>query len=271
VRARVDHWGDITTEPRGIDYLEIDVADRPALWAIPKGSPDDRVIFSIHGGGFVSGSIYTHRKLYGHLAKAIEARALLTEYRTTPEHTHPAQLADTSAAYRWLLDKGFDAKRIAIVGDSAGGGVAVTTMLKARDAGLPTAAALMLISPWVDIRSAATPSKQIKETDAFFYREVVQALAGMFLGGTDPKDPLVSPLYGDLSGLPPMFIQMGGDETLLGESLQLEENARKAGVDVQLEVFPEQQHTFQMAAGHAPESADAIRKLAEWVRPKLGL
>jgi|SRR5215472_2125512 len=113
--------------------------------------------------------------------------------------------------------------------------------------------------------------KTNRTAEAFFYKEVVGALASLCLAGADAKDPLASPLYADLSGLPPTCIQVGGDETLLGESLQLEQNARAAGVDVQAEVFPGQQHTFQMAAGYAPESDDAIRKLAGWVRPKLGL
>jgi epsilon-lactone hydrolase len=133
------------------------------------------------------------------------------------------------------------------------------------------AAALMLISPWVDMAVSNPTFETNREQDAFFCKEVVGALATMFLGGADPKDPLASPLHSDLSGLPPMYIQVGGDETLLGESLQLDENARKAGVDVRLGVFPGQQHTFQMAAGYAPESDQAIWILAEWARPRLGL
>lgn len=271
VRDRVEHWGDLTAEPGGVDYAEIEVAGLPALWAVPKGSAEDRVILSFHGGGFVSGSIYTHRKLFAHLAKAIGARALITDYRGTPVHSHPVPLEDTTTAYRWLLDQGIHAGRIALTGDSAGGGLAISTMLRARELGLPTAAALMLMSPWVDMTVSADTYESNRETEAFFYREVVAGLAAMFLAGHDPKDPLASPLYADLSGMPPMYIQVGGDETLLGESRQLDENARMAGVDVRLDVFPGQLHTFQMAAGRAPESDDAIRRLAEWVRPRLGL
>jgi monoterpene epsilon-lactone hydrolase len=271
VRERVEkYWPAQTAEPGGIDYLEIDVVGFPALWAVPKGSPEDRVILSVHGGGGVSGSIYTHRKLFGHLAKAVGARALLTEFRQAPAH-HPAALEDTTAAYRWLLDQGVDAKRVALAGDSLGGGLSVSTMLRARELGLPIAAALMLISPWVDMTVSNETFETNRETEAFFYKEVVGALASLYLGGADSKDPLASPIYADLSGLPPTYIQVGGDETLLGESLQLDENARKAGVDVQLDVVPDQLHTFQMAAGYSPESDDAIRRLAEWVRPKLGL
>jgi acetyl esterase/lipase len=269
VRERIEkYWPALTGEPGGVDYLEIEVAGLPALWAVPKGSAEDRVIFSVHGGGGVSGSIYTHRKLFGHLAKAAGARALLTEYR---EEHHPAPLEDTTAAYRWLLDQGVDARHIAVVGDSIGGGLSVSTMLRARELGLPTAAALLLMSPWVDMTVSNQTFETNRDTERFFYKEVVGALAAMYLGAANPKDPLASPLYANLSGLPPTYIQVGGDETLLGDSLQFDENARKVGVDVQVEVFPDQQHTFQMAAGYSPESDDAIQKFAAWVRPKLGL
>jgi len=269
VRERVEkNWGGLTAEPGGIDYLEAEVAGLPALWAIPKGSPEDSVILCVHGGGGVSGSIYTHRKLFGHLAKAAGARALLTEYRQAP---YPVPLDDTITAYRWLLGQGAGAGHIAVAGDSLGGGLSISTMLRARELGLPAAAALMLMSPWVDMTVSNQTFETNRETEPFFYKEVVGALAAMYLGAADPKDPLASPLYADLSGLPPAYLQVGGDETLLGESLQFDENARKAGVDVQVEVFPGQLHTFQMAAGYSPESDDAIRKLAEWVRPRLGL
>lgn len=272
VRERVErYWPGLTAEPGGVDYLEVEVGGLPALWAVPKGAAEDRVIFSVHGGGGVSGSIYTHRKLFGHLAKAVGARALLVEYRLVPPESHPVPLDDTTAAYRWLLDQGVDAGHIALVGDSVGGGLAVSTMLRAREEGRPTAAALMLMSPWVDLTVSNETFETNRENEAFFYKEVVSYLAMAYLGGADPKEPLASPLYADLSGLPPTYIQVGGHETLLGESLQFEQNARKAGVDVKLDVFPEQLHTFQMAAGKSAVSDDAIRKLAEWVRPKLGL
>jgi monoterpene epsilon-lactone hydrolase len=269
VRERVEKaWPALTAEPGGVDYLEVEVAGLPALWAIPKASAVDRVILSVHGGGGGSGSIYTHRKLFGHLAKAAGARALLTEYHL--HQPYPAPLDDTTSAYRWLLDQGTAARHIAVAGDSFGSGLAISALLRARDLGLPTAAALMLMSPWVDMTVSNETFQTNRDTEAFFYQEIVQMLASAYLAGTDPKDPLASPLYADLSGLPPTYIQVGGDETLLGESLQLEQNARKAGVDVQLDVFPGQLHTFQMAAGYAPEADDAIQKLASWVRPKLG-
>jgi epsilon-lactone hydrolase len=271
-RETDDHWGDLTAEPRGVDYVETDAHGVPAMWAIPKRSAEDRVILCLHGGGFVGGSLYTHRKLFGHLAKQTGARALIATYRHTPEHTHPAQVEDTTAVYRWLLGQGIGAGRIAVAGDSSGGGLAITTLLRARESGLPMAAALLLISPWVDMEVSGESYEMNKQTDAYFYREVVQQLVAMFLGaGGSPTDPLVNPLYADLAGLPPMFIQVGGDETLLDDSRRLEKHARDAGIEVRLDVFPQQQHTFQMAAGRAPEADDAIRRFADWVRPRLGL
>jgi monoterpene epsilon-lactone hydrolase len=269
IRERVEQqWPALTREPGGVDYLEVEVAGLPALWAVPKGCAEDRVILSVHGGGGVSGSIYTHRKLFGHLAKAAGVRALLTDYRQAP---HPTPLADTTTAYRWLLDQGVDARHIAVVGDSLGAGLAVSTVLRAGELGRPTPGALMLMSAWVDMTVGNETFVTNRDTEAFFYQEVVAIVAALYLGGADPKDPLASPLYADLSGLPPTYLQVGGDETLLGESLQFEQNARRAGVDVQLDVFPGQLHTFQMAAGLSEESDDAIRKLAAWVRPRLGL
>lgn len=270
-RETNDHWGDLTAEPRGVDFTETDAGGVPALWAVPKGSAEDAVILCLHGGGFVGGSLYTHRKLFAHLAKATGARALIATYRHTPEHSHPAQSDDTSTVYRWLLGQGIAAGRIALAGDSSGGGLAVTTMLRARDAGLPLAAALLLISPWVDMAASGQSYQTNEETDAYFYRDVVRSLAGMFLAGASPTDPLASPLYADLTGLPPMFIQVGGDETLLDDSRRLEKRALDAGVEARLDIFPGQQHTFQMTAGRAPEADDAIRRFADWVRPRLGL
>jgi epsilon-lactone hydrolase len=270
-----EHWGDVTAEPGGVDYIETDAGGVPAMWIVPKAAAEDRVALSLHGGGFVTGSIYTHRKLFGHLAKAIGAPALSVDYRRTPEHRHPAQLDDAMAAYGWLLDQGISADHIALVGDSAGGGLTITTMLRARELARPTAAALMPLSPWFDMELSGGSLKSNRYRDALFGGEEpmdLHALVNMFLGeGRNRKDPLASPLYADLAGLPPIYIQVSGAEMLLDDSRRLAERARDAGVDVRLDVFPEQQHTFHMSAGHAPEADDAIRRLAEWARPKLGL
>ena len=265
-----DAWGALTAEPRGVDYIETDAAGVTALWAAPKRSAADRVLLCMHGGGFIGGSIYSHRKLFGHLAKATGARALIFDYRLAPGHTHPSQVDDATDAYGWLLGQGISAHHVAFAGDSAGGGLAITTQLRARQRGLPLPAAALPFSPWVDMEAVGDSYRTAR--DAFFTADVVRGLAGVFLGaGGDPRDPLVNPLYGDLTGLGPVYIQVGGDEVLLDDARGLDEHARKAGVDVRLDVFPGMQHTFQMAAGRAPEADEAIRRMAEWVRPRLGL
>jgi acetyl esterase/lipase len=265
-------WGDLTAEPRGVDYIETEADGLPAMWLVPKGCAEDRVLLCMHGGGFVGGSMYSHRKLFAHLAKATGVRALVFDYRLTPQHIHPAQVDDAIAAYRWLLEQGVTADHMAFTGDSSGGGLAITTQLRARELGLPLPAAAMPLSPWFDMELTGASYESNRDKDAFFYKEVVRELVNMFLGeGGNPRDPLANAFYADLKGLPPIYVQVGGDETLLDDSRRFAELAGNAGIEVQLEIFPEQQHTFQMAAGRAPEADKAIRKLAEWVRPQLGV
>ncbi|MFC4049004.1 alpha/beta hydrolase [Actinomadura syzygii] len=267
-----ESWGDLTAEPRGVDYIEVDAGGLPAMWLVPRHCVQDRVLLCLHGGGFVGGSIYTHRKMFGHLAKAAGVRALIVDYRLAPAHIHPAQVDDATDAYRWLLDQGIDPAHIAFTGDSSGGLLAITAQLRARERGLPLPAAAMPFSPWTDMEVAGESYQTNQDKDPFFYSETVRMLAATFLGeGGDPRDPLASPLHADLAGLGPIYIQVGGDETLLDDARMLDEHARKAGVDVRLDVFPGMQHTFQMAAGRAPEADDAIGRMAGWVGPRLGL
>jgi acetyl esterase/lipase len=267
-----ESWGDLTAEPRGVDYLETEAAGLPAMWAVPRGASTDRVLMCIHGGGFVSGSIYTHRKMFGHLAKAAGTRALLVSYRLLPEGVFPAPESDVTNAYRSLLDQGISAGRIAFAGDSVGGWLAVTVQLRARELGLPLPAAALLMSPCVDMETTGKSYETNRDSDPFFKRDVVRGIIRGFLGeDTDARDPRANPLYADLSGLGPLYIQAGGDETLADDARLLYEHAAKAGVDARLDIVPDMLHTFQMAAGRAPEADDAIRELAGWVRPRLGL
>jgi monoterpene epsilon-lactone hydrolase len=270
-----ESWGDLTAEPREVDYIETEAGGRPAMWAVPKRerSGTDRVLLCIHGGGFVSGSVYTHRKMFGHLAKATGARALLVSYRLLPEGgVYPVPVDEVEAAYRWLLDQGTAPGHIAFAGDSVGGWLSLAVQLRAREHGLPLPAAAMLISPAVDLEVNGESFATNRDKDPFFQRETVRGLTQAFLGqAAGPRDPLANPLYADLGGLGPVYIQVGGYETLLDDARQLDEHARKAGVEVRLDVFPGMLHTFQMAAGRAPEADDAIRRMADWVRPKLGL
>jgi monoterpene epsilon-lactone hydrolase len=272
MRLMFEHLGDVSAEPGGVDYIEVDAGDVPALWAIPKQAARDRVLLSMHGGGYVAGSMYSHRKLYGHVAKTIGCQALILHYGRAPENVHPGPVNDAVKAYRWLLDQGLQPEHIALTGDSAGGGLAIATVLRARDQGLPLPAAIMPLSPWLDMEAAGETFESNRDKDVIVSREMIGVMAQMFLGeGGSTEDPLANPLRADMKGLPPIYIQVGADETLLDDSRRLEAAARQAGVDVQLDIYPEMQHVFHFLAGHAPEANDAISKLAGWVRPKLGL
>lgn len=264
-------WGNLTSEPRGVDYAEVEVNGCTAMWLTPKECAADRVIMCVHGGGFVTGSIYTHRKLFAHLAKAAGVRALIASYGLAPENRHPSQLDQVSSAYRWLLDQDVDSGHIGMAGDSAAATLLLSTQLRAREDGTPLPAASMLISPWVDMSVSSDSFESNRNKDPFFKREVVQWLSQNVLGEASNTDPFASPLHADLTGLAPIYIQVGGNETLVGESVELERRAQKADVEVRLDIFDDMLHTFQMMAGKAPEADDAIQRFANWVRPKVGL
>lgn len=273
LRRMFEHWGDVTAEPGGVDYIEVDAGGVPALWAISKGAPEDRVLLCSHGGGYVTGSMYSHRKMYGHFAKTIGCRALIVHFGRAPENIHPGPVDDMVKAYTWLLRQtGIEPNHIAFTGDSAGGGLAVTTILRARERGLPPPAASMPLSPWLDMEAKGGTFDSNAERDVLVSRPIIETMASTFLGPNgNPKHPLANPLYADLKGLPPLFIQVGSEETLLDDSRALTAAARRAGVDVTIEEEPEMQHVYQFLAGVAPEADAAIARLAKWVRPKLGL
>ena len=267
-----ENWQTLTAEPGGVDYIETNAGGLAAMWAVPKDCKEDRVILCFHGGGFFSGSMYTHRKMFGHFAKQIGCRALIVNYSRSPENIHPAQINNALAAYQWLLDLGIKPNHIAFAGDSAGGNLSITTLLLARDKGLPMPAATMPFCAWFDMAGRGESMKYNGDKDALFNVSWIKNMAGMFLGEQgDPMDPYASPVYADLRGLPPVYLQAGGYEMLLDDSRMLADHATKAGVDVRFDIFPEMQHTFHMAAGRAPEANDAIARYAEWVKPKLGL
>ena len=272
LRTMFEHLGDVTAEPRGVDYIETDAGGRTALWAVPKGCADDRVLLCSHGGGYVVCSMYTHRKMFGHIAKSVGCRALIVDYALAPESIHPGPVNDMANAYRWLLDQGIAANHVALTGDSAGGGLAVTTLLRLRQLGAPLPAATMPLSPWLDMEAKGETFITNREKDAIVAREMIQGMAETFLGeGGNREDPLANPLHGDLRNLPPVYIQVGSHETLLDDSRALAEALRRADVEVKLDVYPEMQHVFHLLAGVAPEADAAIGQLATWVKPRLGL
>ncbi|TJV03038.1 MAG: alpha/beta hydrolase [Mesorhizobium sp.] len=265
------HWPALTGEPGGVDYIEVDAGGVPALWIVPKGADAERALFYGHGGGFVGGSIYTHRKLVGHLAKAIGCRALVYDYPLAHQAKHPAQLEAAMTAWNWLIDESFDPGRIVIAGDSCGAVLTYGVLQRLRAQGRPLPVATLIISGWFDMALTAASYETNRDKDPAFAKTGVDLLVANFIGDADRRDPEVSPLYADLSDFPPVYLQAGADETLVDESRMFAERAGQAGVETRLDVFDDMLHSFQMMAGRAPEADDAIARLAAWVRPKLGL
>jgi acetyl esterase/lipase len=270
MRRMFSHWGDFTAEPGGVDYLEVDVVGMTSMWIQPKKSRRDTVLLCAHGGGYVAGSIYTHRKFFAHVAKQAGCTALAIEYALCPESTHPAPVRDMVKAYRWLIEtQGVRPERIALIGDSAGGSLALTTVAAIREAGLPLPAATVALSPWAGSDTSGNSYDTNRHHDVLVTRDMSVAIGQIFIGNADPKDPLANPLYIDYAGYPPTYIQVGGHEAVLDDSTRPAEMARRAGVDVKIDIFPEMQHCFQLMVGSAPEADDATARIAKWLRLKL--
>jgi acetyl esterase/lipase len=270
-RAMLDALQELASEPVDVTYEETLAAGQPALWVNPLGAAADRVILFLHGGGFIAGSINCHRKLAGHLAKATGCRALLPAYRLAPENPFPAQLDDAFGIYQWLLKEGFESRHIATAGDSAGGNLAISICLKAQAQNLPFPAAIIGISPWLDMEVKGWTLDTNKDRSAVGSRESYQQIVGMLLKGHDPTDPFANPLYANLTGFPPIYLSAGTEEALLDNPERFAEAAMTAHVDVTLKVAEGMQHVYEFMAGRAPEADEAIADMAIWLRPKIGL
>lgn len=271
MRALFRTFADITAQPAGVTWVEVNAGGIPAIWADADGGAKDRVLLFLHGGGYVIGDARSYQHFTGHLAKAVGCRVLCVDYRLAPEHPHPAPLTDVTSAYGWLLGQGWQPAHLAIAGDSAGGGLTLATLLALRDAGTPLPAALVPISPWVDLEATGDTMTSNAEYDVMVQRASILGMAALFLNGHDAKDPLAAPVHADFTGLPPMYIQVGGHETLLDDARRVTSAARSAGVNATLEVFPEMQHVFQFGAGRVPESDEALAKIGAFLRSRLGL
>jgi acetyl esterase/lipase len=242
----------------------------PAEWITTPEAVDERVIYYLHGGGYIMGSINTHREMISRISRAAGARALAIDYRLAPENPFPAAVEDSTGAYRWLLSTGVDPARLVIAGESAGGGLTVATLVALRDAGdaLPTAAACL--SPWVDLECLGESMTTKAEVDPMVHREDILELAEAYLGDTHPRTPLAAPLYADLRGLPALLIQVGTAEVLLDDSTRLAERARSAGVDVILEPWDDMFHMWHFFAAMLPEGQQAIDRIGEFILEHTG-
>jgi monoterpene epsilon-lactone hydrolase len=247
----------------------VDASGVPAEWISAPGAAADRAILYLHGGGYVLGSIDTHRDLVSRISRASGARGLAIDYRLAPENPHPAAVEDATTAYRWLLDQDLDPASVVVAGDSAGGGLTVATLVALRDAGDPLPAAGVCLSPWVDLEAVGESMTTRADEDPMVQREALIETAKHYLGGADARTPLAAPLYADLAGLPPLLIQVGTAETLLDDSTRLSERAKAAGVYVELERWEDMIHVFQAFGEMLPEAQQAIGRIGEFIRKRL--
>jgi len=252
--------------PTDVRCEPVNAGGVPAEWVTTPGAVAERVICYLHGGGYVIGSINTHRELASRLSRAASARVLILDYRLAPENPFPAAVDDSTAAYRWLLSIGVDPARLVIAGESAGGGLTVATFVALRDAGESLPAAGICLSPWVDLACLGESIVTKADIDPVANKESMLMLAKTYLGDTDPCTPLASPLYAELTGLPPLLIQVGTAECLFDDAMRLADNARAAGVDVTLEPWDDMIHMWHMFAAILPEGQQAIDRIGEFIR-----
>ena len=254
---------DIETERVGVNGV-------PAEWISAPESEDDRVVLYLHGGGYLFGSVRTHRVMLAHLARAAKARVLALDYRLAPEIPFPAPVEDSVSAYRWLLSQGIVPEKMAIGGDSAGGGLTIAALVALRHVGEPMPAAGVCISAWADMEATGQSYTTNAEADPSVSKERILNIAGVYMNGKDPKAPLASPIHADLTGLPPLLLQVGSIEVLLDDSTMLKSRAEEAGVSVELEVWDDMPHVWHHYAPILPEARKAIGRIGEFVLQHTG-
>ncbi|MGA9277830.1 alpha/beta hydrolase [Ilumatobacter sp.] len=263
-RAAMDRI-DKLPRPRKVDYADTTVGGVPAIVATPTDVDSDRHILYLHGGGYLLGSPRSHIAMCARLGKRARATITVIDYRLAPEHLYPAAIDDCVAAYRHLSAR-VDPSMIAIAGDSAGGGATLSTLCALRDAGDPLPACAYVLSPWTDLTGSGESVRTKADIDPMIRASALVSSGEMYAGETPLDDPGVSPLFADLTGLPPMLIQTGTDEVLLSDSTRLAERASAAGVQTQFDLADGMWHVYQAFAGYMPEANEALAYAARFIR-----
>lgn len=248
---------------------KVDADGVPAEWVAAPGIDSQRAVLYLHGGGYAIGSINTHRRLAYDISAASSARVLLIDYRLAPEHPFPAAVDDAAKAWRWLLQQGFTSDRLAIAGDSAGGGLTIATLVNLRDRKLGLPACAVAISPWIDLEGQGASITTRAAQDPMVQKAGLLWMAGLYLAGKDPRTPLAAPLHADLTGLPPVLVQVGTAETLLDDATRLAEKLYRVGGDVRLAVWPDMLHVFPFFAPILSEGRDGCREIGQFIRDRM--
>ncbi len=239
----------------------------PCEWLIPRGSSEKHALLYLHGGGYVAGAAPQQVEMVAYLAQQIGIPTLMVDYRLAPEHPFPAPLDDCVAAYRWLLEIGISASNIVVAGDSAGGNLTITTLMKLRDSSDPLPAAAACLSPVADLSDRGIPLEEFQ--DPLLDAKAAKECSVAYVGDNDARNPLISPAYGDWQGLPPLLVHSGEIEFLRGDAVRIEELARTAGVDVRLEIYPRMWHVWQVFLG-LPEAVQSLDDIAQFLESRLG-
>ncbi|KXX59544.1 alpha/beta hydrolase [Rhodococcus sp. LB1] len=271
LRANFERFAASFYDPPPTEFVADRAGNVPVEWTYTQGCDRSRVVMYLHGGGYSIGSIPAYRDMCARISHGTGAAVLSVDYRLAPEHRFPAAVDDSVAAYRWLLSKGFAPAQIAFAGDSAGGGLTVSTLVALRDAGAELPAAAVCISPLTDLAHTGASVHEKAHADPIVTPEGSHAYGVRYLGEDgNLADPLASPLYADLHSLPPILIQVGTSECLLDDSLRLARKLRDAGSLVDLDVWPEMIHIFSFFASRIPESRRALDYVTSFIAEHLG-
>jgi epsilon-lactone hydrolase len=265
-RQRLNALGAQYSLPEDVRVEGVDANGVAAEWTTTPVADPSRAILFLHGGGYISGSLDSHRHMIAQAGREAQARTLSLGYRLAPEHPFPAALDDALAGYRFLLSSGFRAKRIVVAGESAGGGLAIAMLVSARNAGLELPACTWCSSPWVDLALSGGSMTTKAAVDPLISKPYLEELATAYLHGADPRTPLASPIYADLNGLPPMLIQVGSSETLLDDSTRLAAVAGAAGVRVTLEIWPDMIHAWHLFYQQVAAGRRALASVGAFIR-----
>jgi acetyl esterase/lipase len=270
-RERIDEVGAVWAPASDISLHAADAGGVPAEWSIAPGSDASRALLFFHGGGYCSGSLKSHRRLVTEAGRAAAIRTLAIDYRVAPEHPFPAALEDALAAWRFLRDQGMEAHRIAVGGDSAGGGLTVALVTHLRDRGEEVPGCLWLISPWIDLTMSGGSMVSKDAVDPLIHKAYLEELAEAYVPkGIDRKDPRVSPLYANLQNLPPMLVQVGSAETLLDDAVRFAGAAGEADVSVTLEIWPHMIHAWPVWNAKLEPGRLALASAGAFIRQRLG-
>jgi monoterpene epsilon-lactone hydrolase len=253
----------------GIAFEQETAGGVAASWCIPPRAVDGQVLLYLHGGGYVIGNSRAYRPMGSEFASRLRTRVLIPDYRLAPENPFPAALDDALKVYRWLLDQKTAASAIALAGDSCGGGLTVATLAAIRDAGLPMPAGAAVISPWADLEVNSDSLVSKAKEDLLIDAEGLRQMAAAYLGSASPRNPSASPIYANLSGLPPLLIQVGSAEILLDDATRLAARAGAAGVKVRLDIWPEMFHVWHVSAAVLDEAREALDDAATFLKSLL--